>query len=134
MVTINTVNGWVSDIVSTVSTADRCKIYLFTAFVKHSQESKPFVTFLENLDCHWTVWWSVMCTVHVWQALVRHTPILQLYYLLWKLIHRWNTNSHVCLYHVLGNQAHFEVLLSPKYARLTFFNSNQQADTVCGLE
>ena len=30
-------NGWVGDIVSTVSTVNRCKIYLFTAFVKHSQ-------------------------------------------------------------------------------------------------
>ena len=30
-------NGWVSDIVVTVSTANECKIYLFTAFVKHSQ-------------------------------------------------------------------------------------------------
>lgn len=30
-------NGCVGDIVSTVSTANGCKIYLFTAFVKHSQ-------------------------------------------------------------------------------------------------
>ena len=30
-------NGWVSDIVSTISTANGCKIYLFTTCVKHSQ-------------------------------------------------------------------------------------------------
>ena len=30
-------NGWVGNIVSTVSTANGYKIYFFTAFVKHSQ-------------------------------------------------------------------------------------------------
>ena len=71
-------NGWVSDIVSTVSTANGCKVYLFTAFVKRSQSiSLPSLKTWAAIKQYWVKLY--VFTAHVWRALVRHAPILQLY-------------------------------------------------------
>lgn len=67
------ITSWVSNIASTISTANGCKIYLHTAFVKHSQSlSLPSLKSWVILNNQVKMY---VLTAYALQALVRHAPI-----------------------------------------------------------